>query len=292
GKQLIKNLQREQYEIIVLSRNIQKAQQVFGKEVINLQWDGKSGKGWAEYADSAYGIINLAGENIGAGRWTPERKERIIKSRLFAGAAVVDAVKSVKRKPAVIVQASAIGCYGNRGEEVLDEKSATGTGFLAEVVRQWEASTEELKAMVERLIIIRTAVVIGQDGGVLRRLIMPFRYYAGGTLGNGSQWFSWIYLEDQVSAIHYLLKNECEGIFNLCAPEPVRMKHVCKIISKIMQKPCWLHVPAFMLKLLMGQMADELLLTSQKVMPARLSEAGYKFVCKKIEDALKHSILS
>jgi uncharacterized protein (TIGR01777 family) len=286
GRALAEELAQGDYEIVALSRNPQIKSEL--NKISYIEWDAKNPNGWTDYVDGAYAVVNLTGENISAGRWTRKRKEEILQSRLNAGKAIVEAVKRVKRKPKVIVQASAIGFYGSREDEVLEESSYPGSGYLPEVAQKWELSTQEVEALGVRHVIIRTGIVLGKGGGAFPRLIQPFRFFVGGPLGSGKQWFSWIHLEDEIKAIRFLMENEnLNGAFNLTAPAPLVMKDFCKILGQVMHRPCWLKVPGFMLRLIMGEMAEALLLTGQRVLPKRLLEAGYQFLYPEAEPALQ-----
>ena len=201
GKALCFRLAGEGYEVIALTRSLEKGKKLFANQATAARWDGKSAENWLDFADGALAIVNLAGENIGSGRWTPRKKQSILQSRLDAGRAVVEVVKSVEKKPKVVIQASAIGCYGSRADELIDEDSSHGEGFLADVVKEWEFSTQEVESLNVRRTIIRSGVVLGREGGAFLRLLKPFRFFAGGPLGSGRQWFSWIHLEDELSAI-------------------------------------------------------------------------------------------
>jgi uncharacterized protein (TIGR01777 family) len=171
-----------------------------------------------------------------------------------------------------------VGAYGHRGEEELDELSPRGGGFLAGVVEQWEESTREVEALGVRRVVIRSGLVLGRGAGVLPRLIGPFRFFAGGPLGSGRQWFPWIHIRDEVRAIRFLVeKEELSGIFNLAAPNPQREIQFCRALGKALGKPCWLPVPALVLKLLFGEKARETLLAGQRVLPKRLTQAGFVF---------------
>ncbi len=287
GKALCPRLLEEGYEVIALSRSKEKGEKILGTQVKVVEWDGRSGKGWLDYANGAHAVVNLAGENIGAGRWTPKRKKAILQSRLDAGRAVVEAAKSVEKKPAVIIQASAIGYYGSRGEEIVDESSPPGEGFLVDVVKQWELSTKEVESQKIRRVIIRSSVVLGKEGGVFLRLVKPFRLFVGGHLGSGKQWFSWIHLEDEVNAILFLIKREdLKGVFNLAAPHQMTQKDFVRIMGKIMKRPSWLPVPGLVLRTIFGEMAKETLLSGQRVSPKRLLDGGYRFLYPEAELAL------
>jgi uncharacterized protein (TIGR01777 family) len=187
----------------------------------------------------------------------------------------------------VIVQASAIGAYGDRGDDEIDERSPLGVGFLADVVRPWEESTKDTEALGVRRVIVRSGLVLGAGGGVLPRLAAPFHFLAGGPLGNGRQWYSWIHLADEIRAIRFLIERTgLSGIFNLTAPRPLREKDLCRALGAAMKRPCWLPTPAFLLKLLFGRKAWETVLAGQKVLPRRLREAGFTFSYPEAETAL------
>ena len=276
------------YDIVVLSRSPERGATPFGSHVKVIGWDARSAAGWAEYADGAQGIINLSGENIAAGRWTPARKEKILQSRLAAGSAIVDALGQVSTKPRVVIQASGIGYYGNRGDERLDENSSSGTGFLADVARDWERSTARIEDMGIRHVIIRTGIVLGPDGGFLSRVLLPFRLFMGGHMGNGRQWLSWIHIKDEVDAICFLLeKPELHGPFNLCSPNPLVARDFFRVLGNAMGRPSWLPVPGFALRSMFGQMAAELILSGQRALPKRLIEAGFTFRYPEAEMALR-----
>jgi uncharacterized protein (TIGR01777 family) len=288
GKALCFRLLEEKYDVVALSRSKKKGENIFGTEATVVEWDGKGSEAWQDYANGAYAIVNLAGENIGSGRWTAKRKQSILQSRLDAGKAVIEAVKSVEKKPKVIIQASAIGYYGSRGDDTVDESSSPGEGFLAEVVKKWELSTQEVEPLKIRRVIIRSSIVLGKEEGVFLRLVKPFRLYVGGHLGSGKQWFSWIHLEDEVKAILFLMKREdLAGIFNLTAPHQLIQKDFFHILGKIMKRPSWFPVPGFILRLIFGEMAKDTLLSSQRIVPRRLLEAGYRFLYPQAELAVK-----
>jgi len=288
GKALCFRLLEEKYDVVALSRSKEKGERIFGTDATVVEWDGKSSEVWQGYANNAYAVVNLAGENIGSGRWTPKKKQSILQSRLDAGRAIVEAAKAVEKKPRVIIQASAIGYYGSRGDEVIDESSSPGDGFLAEVVKKWEQSTQGADSQKIRRIIIRSSLVLGKEGGVFLRLVKPFRFFVGGHLGSGKQWFSWIHLEDEVNAILFLMqKEDLNGVFNLTAPHQLIQKDFFHILGKIMRRPSWFPVPGFVLRLIFGEMAKDTLLSGQRVIPKRLLEAGYRFLYPQAELALK-----
>ena len=288
GRNLCASLSNSNYEIIVLSRNIEIAKKIFGGNATPVSWDGKSAAGWIDHVDGAHAIINLAGENIGSGRWTQKKKQRILESRIQAGKAVVEAIRQTKNKPRVLLQASGIGIYGDRDDELLDETSAPGSGFMSDLAQQWEQSVQEVAAMGVRLVYLRTGVVLATDADFIQRVMLPFRLFIGGHLGSGKQWISWIHLDDEVAAIKFLLENDgLKGVFNLSAPNPLTYKKFFKTLGKVMKRPSWLHVPGFLLKILLGEMAEGLILSGQRAIPKKLLDAGFGFNHPELENALK-----
>ena len=286
GRALCKALYKD-YEVIALSRDASRAAKSIGEMAEVIEWDGRTTGSWFKQANGALAIINLAGENVASGRWNESKKAGILHSRLDSTKAVLEVIKQVDKKPAVVIQASAIGWYGPRQDEQLDENSIPGKGFLANVCRRTESSAEEIEDLGVRCAVIRTGVVLGRNGGAFAKLVKPFRFFLGGYLGNGRQWFSWIHLEDEVAAIKFLLENEhLKGVFNLTAPQPVTMKEFCKILGKVLHRPARLNVPAFAARLAFGEMANEMLLSGQKVLPKRLLNTGFNFKYTTVEQAL------
>jgi uncharacterized protein (TIGR01777 family) len=287
GRHLTKRLVEKGYEVVCLTRNVSRAKEEGNPRILFAAWDARSAVGWGGYAEGASAIINLAGESLASGRWDKNRKQRILQSRLQAGKAVVDAVKSAKNKPGVVIQASAIGFYGNRGDEPLDEASSPGNGFLSDVTLKWERSTADVEVYGIRRAVIRTGMVLGEKEGALFRLVLPFRFFLGGPLGSGRQWISWIHIQDVVQAILYLMEHQkLKGIFNLTSPHPLQNRDFSKKLGKVLNRPSWMPLPGFMLQVLFGKMAEETILSGQKVMPTRLTEAGFAFVFPEAEKAL------
>ncbi|WP_272698890.1 TIGR01777 family oxidoreductase [Desulfovibrio sp. Fe33] len=285
GRELVRELREHGWEILILSRNPGKVAAVFENGgVIGMPWDNG---GWTDVLGPDTAVVNLAGENIAAGRWTAKRKRRILESRLKAGERINQAVERAGSAPGVLIQASAVGYYGPRGSTPVDEYAESGTGFLADVARQWEASTAGLEKKGVRRCVIRTGMVLG-NGGALPRMLPSFRYYLGGPPGTGLQGVSWIHLRDEVRAIRFLLENpEANGPYNLCAPVPVNFRKFAHILGTILDRPYKAPVPAFALRLLFGEMADELLLSGQFALPDRLTRAGFEFEFPELEDALR-----
>lgn len=290
GSKLVEKLAQHHYDVIVLTRSPQK--HTNKPHVTYQKWDTKSASGWGHLADGAFAIVNLAGESIGGEgfpppRWTPERKERIMKSRINAGKAVMEAITSAAEKPKVLLQASAIGYYGDRGNETITETSPAGTGFLPDVVKAWEASTESAKDMGVRLVQARIGIVYTLEGGALPATILPFRLFAGGPLGNGRQYVSWIHIDDVVNAMFYLLENDsAQGPVHLTGPNPLTNAQMANVIGKVMKRPSFVPAPAFALRLALGETAD-LVLHGQKVIPQKLEALGYNFEFKSAEATLQ-----
>ena len=277
GRALVQTLQSRPnpYEIVILSRNPKRVKG-FPEDVKIEQWDAKTAEGWGPLADGAYAIINLAGESIGDGRWTAAKRESVINSRVNAGQAVVDAINQASQKPKVLLQASAVGYYGDRGDEVLTETSKTGQGFLPEVCQAWEESVKSVADQV-RLVYLRTGVVLSTKEGALAKLMLPMNFFAGGPLGNGKQWFPWIHIDDEVEILAHLLEDDAaSGVFNLVAPNVEQNKTFVQKLGKVMGRPSFAPAPAFALKLVLGDMSA-LVLDSQRVKSTRLTEVGYDF---------------
>jgi uncharacterized protein (TIGR01777 family) len=276
GRALVEELAGHGLRIVALTRSPDRPG--LPRDVLLERWDGSTAGAWRRQVDGALAVVNLAGDSLARGRWTRAKKERILSSRVRAGSALVEAVRAAGRKPRVFVQASAVGFYGDSGESEVDEGSPAGTGFLAEVVERWEASTREVETLGVRRVILRSGLVLGHGGGVWPSLVRPIRYFAGGPLGSGRQWLSWISLADEVRAIRHLIEREAlRGPFDLTAPAPLRQAELCRVIGRALRRPCWAPVPAFVLRILFGAKARETLLVSQRVRPRRLLESGFEF---------------
>ncbi|NDV21739.1 TIGR01777 family oxidoreductase [Desulfovibrio sp. JC022] len=283
GKSLSRGLVSKGYQVICLTRS-SRPSEISG--VRNVVWDGKSSSGWLEYADGADAIVNLAGDNIASGRWTAAKKQSILASRVDAGRAVSEAVTKAKVKPQVVIQGSAIGYYGSCGPEPVNENSPKGDLFLSDVVEKWEASTVSVEEHGVRRVIARTAMVLG-NGGALAKMIGPFKSGLGSYLGHGHQGVSWVHIADEVRAIIFLIEKEkCHGVYNLSSIHPLTFNHFADSLGSVLGKKVRLRVPAFVLKLVMGQMAEEILLSGQFVLPERLISAGFKFNFTDAGDAL------
>lgn len=291
GKVLNNNLLDSGYEVVGLSRNKKKAQSILGDKIAILEWDGTTSSGWASATENADAIVNLAGANLSSRYWTASYKKELWDSRVNAGKAIVQAIMRAKHKPKILIQASAMGYYGSRKDETLDELSSKGKGFLSNLVEAWEASTERVEALGVRRVVIRSSVVLGRGSIITSLLRIPFKLFMGGYPGDGKQWFSWIHIEDHIRVIRFSLENSnIKGIINLASPEPVKMKEFCRVYGKILRRPAWARVPSIALKLALGDMARETILVSQKIFPKKLLEIGYQFKYPNLEPALSDSL--
>ena len=285
GRALIIELAHNNHEVIILSRRPERIKYLPAGAIAKY-WDGYTSEGWCPLVDGADVIINLAGENIGAGRWTDKRKRAILESRLNAGRAVVEAVEAVKHKPRVVVQASAVGYYGPCGDEEITEDAPPGHDFLARTAIEWEASTAPVERMGIRRVIIRTGVVLSTLGGALNRMLLPYRLFSIRRLGNGRQWLPWIHIADEVSAIRFLIENEkASGPFNLAAPTAVSNGEFSFQLEKRLRRPALVPIPKFILSLFLGEMATALL-DGQRAIPKRLLQLGFTFRFSEIGLAL------
>ena len=274
--------------VIALTRSLEKAQAILDKAVEIIQWNPNMPGGWEKYLENSDAIVNLAGTNLASGRWTKKLKAKILDSHIKTSKALIQAIKTLKAKPKAIITASAIGFYGNRADEKLDEESRGGVGFLAGVAQEIEDCSREFETLGLRSVVIRTGVVLGASGGALPKIRMPFKFYLGGYWGSGDQWMSWISLADEVAAIEFLIENSnLYGVFNLTSPEPLRNRQLFQILAAVLKKPCWLPIPAFVLKITFGEIANELFLASQRVYPKKLINAGFDFKYSELEKALE-----
>lgn len=286
GTALTQSLIKDHHEVIILSRNPTRIQNRQPGVTVE-SWDSTTATGWGHLVNTVDAVINLVGEGIADGRWTENRKRRINQSRINAGRAVMQALESASTLPRVLVQASAVGYYGNVEEGLLTEADPPQDDFMSQVCIDWEASTGAAEALGVRRVVIRTGVVLDRTQGAFPKLALPFAFFAGGPLGNGNQWFPWIHIVDQVAAIRFLLENKtASGAFNLTAPGLLTNARFGKILGRVMRRPSLLPVPAIALRLMFGEMADALL-HGQPATPHRLTELGFNFQFPQAEAALK-----
>ncbi len=290
GSRLVERLNAEGHSIIVFTRNATKAAQIFPNSAypsleIVAYAPTQSGI-WQEKIAGCDGVVNLAGEAIAETRWTPERKQSLMDSRKITTQKLVEAIANANPKPAVLVNASAIGFYGTSETATFDETSAAGSDFLAEVCQTWEAEANKVKESGVRIVILRLGIVLGM-GGALGKMLTPFKLFAGGPIGSGNQWFSWIHRDDLVSLIlRALTQAEMEGVFNATAPQPVRMAEMTTALGQVMNRPSWLPVPSFALEAMLGDGA-KVVLEGQEVLPKHTLADGFEYQYPTIKAALE-----
>jgi uncharacterized protein len=283
GSALIPVLESKGHQIVRLVRSAPK-----NKEA-EIFWDIEKGVLNTDELEGIDAAVHLAGENLAEGRWTEEKKRRILESRAKGTRLLSEALAKLKRKPQVLVSASAVGFYGNRGDEILTEQSASGSDFVAEVCREWELATQPAAQAGVRVVNLRFGVIFSAEGGALKKMLLPFKIGIGGKLGSGRQYMSWITLDDAVGVIEFALENDSlRGPVNTVAPDAPTNKEFTKALGSALSRPTIFPAPAFALRLVFGEMADETLLTSQRVEPARLKEEGYVFKYPELKTALKH----
>jgi uncharacterized protein (TIGR01777 family) len=291
GMQLITLLTAEGDQIAILSRNPARLKGM-PPAVQVYPWDGKSLQQWSEQVDSIDAIINLTGENLSGNkfpptRWTDKRKHLLLQSRLDSGNVLSKAVELASTKPSVFIQASGINYYGTMQENACSEEDPPGNDFLAKLAVQWEASSTAVIKLGVRHVIIRNGAVLSSSGGALSYLILPYRLWVGGRLGNGKQVFSWIHLLDEARAIQFLMHNtDAKGAFNLTSPNPVTEEVFGKTIGKVIHRPHYLPVPGFIMNLALGEVAM-MVLEGQRVLPKKLLELGFEFKFPDLNTALK-----
>lgn len=292
GKRLVEALRARGDEVVALVRSPASAR--FGEGVTVAQWDGKALGSWSAQVDGAQAVVNLAGANVGAHRWTEEFKREIVSTRVDSTRACIAAIAAAQQKPAVFVSSSAVGLYGDRGDALLDESAAPGEGFLAEVCQTWEQEARKAEALGVRVARIRTGVVLARpsEGGALEKMVLPFKLFAGGPVGSGKQWLPWIHITDEVAIFLWAIDDaRASGAVNAGAPNPATMAAFCKALGHALGRPSWAPVPGFALKLLVGEFADALL-GGQRLVPKLLLDAGFKFRFETCEAALADLLAS
>ncbi len=287
GIPLVHELMKHGHSVTVLSRNATKARALVPSSVACINWDPCSAGVWANVLEDADAVINLAGEPIAEKRWTAARKRLIWDSRVSATRAVVEALRSHATKSCVLVNASGIGYYGAREDDALDEGAVRGTGFLADLCLAWEAEAMRAAEFGTRVVLLRTGMVLEADGGALAKMLLPFRLFVGGPIMPGTQWVSWIHRSDHLDLIQWVLtRPSVSGPINAVAPESVRMNRFCEVLGRVLQRPPWLPVPGFALKMLLGELGT-IMTTGQWVIPAKALADGYRFQFPSLETALR-----
>lgn len=282
GSALLPVLANAGYTVIRMIRSPMKPRE---KEVL---WNPQTGHIEKDKLEGLDAVVHLAGENISTGRWTVEKKARIRDSRVKGTRLLAEALAGLKRKPKILASASAIGFYGSRGTEVMNEKSSHGSGFLAGVCVEWEAAAEPARKAGINVVHLRFGVILSPKGGALARMLLPFKLGVGGKIGSGRQYMSWVSINDTVNAIHYVLNNKnLSGPLNIVSQQPVTNLEFTKALGKVLSRPTVFSLPAFAARFALGEMADELLLSSTCVIPSSLVRSGFTFKDNNLEEALR-----
>jgi uncharacterized protein len=286
GKALISELNKDKHEIVSLVRHASAG-------ASEIEWHPNQGSIDSERVSGFDVVVHLAGESIASGRWTDEKKRKIRESRVMGTTLLSQSLARSTKPPAVFISASAIGYYGNRGDELLDEKSAPGNDFLAEVCVAWEKATGETEARGVRTVHTRFGIILDQEGGALAKMLTPFRMGVGGRIGDGKQWMSWIALADVIEGLKFVIEhNSVTGPVNFVAPNPVTNSEFTKSLGDALSRPTLFPMPSFAARLAFGEMADALLLSSAKVGPKRLQESGYSFEFENLQPTLESILKS
>lgn len=283
GGELVPTLEAKGHQVYKISRSAAKSEN-------EIQWDAYEGFPESEKSklENSDAVIHLAGENI-AENWTDEKKRKLRDSRVKGTRTLVDALRKCENKPEIFICASAIGFYGTRGDETLTEESAKGEGFLPEICDEWEIEAREASDFAERVVIPRIGVVLAKNGGAIEKMLTPFKFGVGGTVGSGEQWMSWIAIDDLIRVFHFALENETlNDAVNATAPNPAKNKDFTNTFGEVLHRPTFIPIPAFAIKTLYGEMGERLLLEGQKVLPKKLLDAGFEFKYPNLKEALTH----
>ncbi len=286
GTALRKSFEEKGYEMLLASRSE-------AQDDEHIQWNSDTGfaDDDLEKLEGLDAVIHLAGEGIAGLRWSDEKKKAIRDSRVHGTRTMIETFEKLKKKPEVFISASAIGFYGDRGDEEMTETSAVGDTFLAETSREWEAESRRAEDLGIRTVILRNGIVLSRDGGALATMMTPFKLGVGGVIGSGKQWMSWVSLDDVVAAVNFALENEkLRGAVNVAAPNAVTNEEFTKTMGEVLYRPTFIPLPEFAVHMLMGEMGDALLLDSTRVVPKRLLDAGFEFKYPDLKDALEHAV--
>jgi len=279
-------------EVTIFTRNIESAKKILGSKLAYVKWDYKNPKAWQDFLKNQDAVIHLAGANLFGKRWTEKYKEVIIESRELSTRNLVAALRSVPNKVKVLISSSGVGYYGSRGEEILTEKSNLGNDFLANVCDVWEREAEKASEIGIRTAMLRQGIVLSNEGGALTKFLPPFKFFIGGALGNGKQWFPWIHIDDLIAIYLFILDNaEISGPVNVGSSETVRMNEFAKFFGRILNRPSIFNVPEFALKILVGEAASTIV-SSQRVVPQKLIDHAFKFKFENLDRALRDLLKS
>jgi uncharacterized protein (TIGR01777 family) len=287
GKKLYKALVRRGDEVTVFTRSMVKGVQRLPGADEFIEWDYTQKNHWQGHVSGKGAVVHLSGANLFDRRWNKEYKQTIVESRQVSTRNLVDAMEKADKRPGVFICSSAVGYYGDKGDEVVTESAAPGGDFLAEVCKVWESEASKAESLGIRRVSIRTGVVLNKEGGALKKMLLPFRLFAGGPLGSGRQWFPWVHIDDIVRAYLYAIDNEqIEGDINVTAPVPVTMSRFAKALGGVLHRPSLFPVPEFVLRLVAGESASAVV-SSIRAIPDKLQKAGFKFSYENVENALK-----
>jgi uncharacterized protein len=287
GRNLVNALTNRGDEVIVFSRNANNAKSIFPNIKSFVEWNYRKPELWKSNIEEVDAVIHLAGVNLFDKRWDDNFKKRIIESREISTRQLVKAIEDCNKKPEVLLSASGIGFYGNRGEDILDENSSAGNDFLAKVCEVWENEARNVEKSEVRNVQIRTGLILSTEDGALKQMLPAFKLFVGGALGNGKQWLSWLHIDDIVGIyLHSIDNKKLSGVVNAASPTPVRMKEFAQTLGKVLNRPSLFPVPKFVLRLVIGE-AAEVVTASQRINSKKLLESDYKFKFEKLEDALK-----
>ena len=286
GTALQRSFKEKGHEMLLVSRSEP-------KDNTYIQWSVEDG-----FSDEDLGrlegldaVVHLAGESISSLRWTDEKKKAIRDSRVLGTRALIDALARLKNPPKTFVSGSAVGYYGDRGSEEMTEASSAGDTFLSNVCKEWEAESRRAEDLGIRTVLLRTGIVLSKDGGALAAMLTPFKFGVGGVVGSGEQWMSWVALDDEINAINFVLENEnVRGAVNVTSPNPVTNEQFTKTLGDVLYRPTILPLPEFAVNMIFGEMGDALLLDSTRVLPKRLTDAGFEFQYPKLKQALEHAV--
>ncbi|MDP1677310.1 MAG: TIGR01777 family oxidoreductase [Bacteroidota bacterium] len=288
GSYLLHQLSQETHHIILLTRSESRTTTVNKAEVKYVHWNSQTTDTWSKELDGCDIVINLIGKNIFEERWNGKVKQEILNSRITPTKLLVEAIARMERKPSLLISISAVGFYGDRNDEVITEQSSGGNDFLADVVKQWEEAACEAEQYDVRVVTPRIGLVLEKSGGVIGKMLLPFKLFVGGPIGSGQQFLPWIHMDDVVRGILYPIENKnFHGVYNLVSPNPITMNEFSKSFGNVLHRPSWIHVPNVALQILYGE-GSKVILSGQRAVPEKLLTAGYRFSFSDLKIALKN----
>jgi hypothetical protein len=290
GKKLSKALIDRGEQVTIFTQSIEKGRAEIQNAYEYVKWNYKNPNEWRQHLDGKDAVIHLAGANLFARRWNKEYKKLIMESREISSRNIIEAISKAKKKPSIFICSSAVGYYGESGDSTLTEDSSNGNDFLASVCKEWESSAAEVEKLGVRRVSIRTGLILSIEEGPLKEMLLPFKLFVGGPLGNGKQWFPWIHIEDIIGIYLFALDNDgLKGSVNATAPNPVRMKEFTQALGKILHRPSFFSVPELVLRVVLGEFASAVT-ASLRVIPKKLKDINYKFRFERLEEALRDLI--